>query len=172
MTSDLSITHTVNDLIVERLRVGKTIRLEITTTSMLPLLRPGVQLVVQSVERTKVHAGDILVWLANRDWIAHRVIVCSAGHQVVTKGDHNLYADAFPVSGSSLGLVTRIENGARHLDLTDARVKFINKWIARVSNWQRLAFDARMHWIMRVRMRVCGWFIRLCGQACNLFYQS
>ena len=72
------------------LRSSGTLRLRVMGWSMLPVVRPGDTLVVESADTSAVAKGDIVLFGRDRRLFAHRVVskrMKSGDSRVVTRGD-------------------------------------------------------------------------------------
>jgi signal peptidase I len=113
-------------LVSEAVRRFGRIRLRVSGTSMLPVMRPGDLLTVESAEIADISRGEIVVFTLNGRLVCHRVtekFTDNAGDscepifttRLVTRGDRMRRNDPL-VSGSELlGRVTQIERGNRRV---------------------------------------------------------
>lgn len=91
------------ELAAEVLRSSGTLRLQVMGWSMLPSIWPGDTLVVDSVDRDGVSAGDIVLFGRDRRLFAHRVVskTSNSPEQILTRGDAMSAPDS-PVSDDEL----------------------------------------------------------------------
>ncbi len=159
-----TITQTTNDLIDERLRAGTSITFTIPTTSMLPTLAPGDQVLVRVVHDSLLRdwrIGDILLLQTRGVWVAHRLV--ERGTSMRTKGDYAACADPeldrTQVRGVVIGV--RRRNG-NTIDYLTRRARRVNAFIARCSRGQArfAATPTGIGWrIVRRLVRAAIWSI-------------
>ncbi|HUK31015.1 MAG TPA: signal peptidase I [Candidatus Acidoferrum sp.] len=122
------------DLVSKAVRKAGRVRLRVSGTSMVPAIRPGDLITVESALLPEIAPGEVIVFIRSGRLVAHRVneiVRCAARirngnsaqslHQseVITRGDRARRNDS-PVSSSELiGRVTQIERGGRRVRLRD-----------------------------------------------------
>lgn len=90
------------ELAREQLLTSGTVQLRVLGWSMLPIIWPGDELVIERIASHDVVNGDIVLFAAGSRFVAHRVVNRSAGAPTIqTQGDAIRQADA-PVSHSEL----------------------------------------------------------------------
>jgi signal peptidase I len=89
------------DLVEDVLRRFGSARLCVQGSSMLPSLRPGDEIQVQSIPLSEIKMGDVVAYRRDERLFVHRVIGTDALGRLVTRGDTLPQADA-PVSESEL----------------------------------------------------------------------
>jgi len=98
----------VDDLLLEALACGQTIRIRNLSSSMWPIILPYDVLVIR---RESIGVGDIGVARLHGRWIAHRVVEIDAGIATLVAATGSV-VDQVPHS-SLVGRVIAIERGAR-----------------------------------------------------------
>lgn len=114
-------------------------RIEILGSSMLPAIRPGD---VLRVESSPVEPGDVVVFDSNGNLCAHRLLYIK-GSLAVTRGDANRHFDAPFAITEILGRVSSLERDGK--TVTDLR------------QWKLLSFLIRNSVLCRrVYLRIHG----------------
>src|SRR5437868_4610849 len=91
-------------------------RICVQGSSMLPSIRPGDQIELQSTPVSEIKQGDIVAYRRDDRLFVHRVIGKDAAGQLLTRGDTLPQADA-PVSESEfLGVVTSVFRDGTRVD--------------------------------------------------------
>jgi len=107
------------ELAGEVLRSSGRLRLGVTGWSMLPSVRPGDTLVIESADEGAVSEGDIVLFMRERRLCVHRVVKKNralAGTTILTRGDAMQRPDP-PVSDCDLlGKVTSIVRNGKHIE--------------------------------------------------------
>ena len=134
-----SLTEAAQDLVECRLLAGATIRFHVSTTSMLPTLRPGDELIVVGETSAGAEPGALVVIRNDNAWVVHRLIrrkVSEEGFCLLTKGDNRLLADPGYVGPAPVGVVKRIQRGERSIDLYTRQAKYGGRGLAWLSSVQ------------------------------------
>ncbi len=135
-----------NALIAASLRAGRTIRFTITTTSMLPVLAPGDQVIVRDARQEDLRLGDIVLLQADELRIAHRLIGwrrIDGMRALLTKGDHVPAADRFISRIVLRGFVITIQRGQRQMNLQSVGARELSRLIALLSRGEAVVY--RVH---------------------------
>jgi len=90
-----------NELVCDSVRQHGSVRIRVQGSSMLPSLRPGDEVNLQSIPLSTIKIGDIIAYQRDGRLFVHRVIANDPAGQLLTRGDTLLQADA-PVSGDEL----------------------------------------------------------------------
>jgi signal peptidase I len=119
-------------LLRENLAKGNHPRLKVISGSMAPTLRPGDNVVVESIHTVDLRIGDILVIQRQSDMLTHRLV---AFHPAgcYTKGDHTAILDPLVSTESILGRVAIIERDQKSYDLTQ---NTINTILGKLGWWE------------------------------------
>lgn len=125
-------THTIHSLIRTAIAQNESVRLNVTSSSMYPLLSVGSIVVVQSKPFELLCCGDIVVVDQGEYWNTHRIIRIENYH-CITKGDANWNFDLPVEFGSILGLVTMFEEGNGSWDLACFPWDRVNRLIGKLS---------------------------------------
>jgi hypothetical protein len=108
------------------------VRLKAWGTSMLPSVRPGDLLTIQSAAHAEVVPGDIVLVLRDGRFLIHRLV---EGRQDegciswITKGDAVPQEDPLTAASELLGRVTGIQRG-RRIFVPSRRVSLLNSTLA------------------------------------------
>src|SRR5882724_205333 len=98
------------------LRQHGSARIRVQGTSMLPSLRPGDEIEVQSASAHEIQIGDVIAYRRAGRLFVHRVIKKNSPRELVTRGDTLPQPDA-PVSESEvLGLVSAVQRDGKSVD--------------------------------------------------------
>jgi signal peptidase I len=126
-------------------RTGAPLLLPVTGTSMLPLLRPGDQLVVDPTCRLYA-VGAIVVFRQADHLVVHRVVRrLDWGQRLLTKGDNGPFDPSIPAT-DLVGVVTAFD--------ADRRRYRVATWPWRVLGWiiaytvARPALQRRLLWFV------------------------
>lgn len=121
-------TELLDDLLVEALRRGQTVRFRNLSDSMLPVMRPH-DLVIASGEPPAI--GDIAVAWRDRKWLTHRVVAIGDDF-VEVRADNGGQCERF----ARRQILGRVESIQR--DLT-ARLRRLRDLLAMIkpANWRR-----------------------------------
>lgn len=112
---------------------GSPIKLRVISESMLPFIRAGDWIEVETGNEIRLNRGDIVVRLeadATRqpgvDWTVHR-LVGKSRQGWLTKGDNLRIFDS-PIPGEAiLGRVIRIERQGREIDIRKLPPRLVNR---------------------------------------------
>ena len=131
------------------LEQGRSLRLQVTSGSMRPWLRPGDAVQVAPVSPAEVRPGDLLVFLGSAHWLVHRVIGL---HPLRTKGDALLQPDPEPPS-PPLGRVTHLVRSGQVISLHRPPWPRWNRRLARLSAWEARTAPHWPLWARRLQHR-------------------
>ena len=135
-------------------QAGEQHLIPIIGSSMLPLIQPGNQVLIEH-GYAKVRRGDVIVFLQEEKMVAHRLLrICNSGSVTtfITKGDNASYLDS-PVSASKVvGRVLKIKHGNRWLSI-DTRAWRIGGWLIAVC---MLGWTTFYGWGRRIKHRLFG----------------
>jgi hypothetical protein len=122
------------DLAIEVLREFGEVRFVARGASMLPSIRPGDMLVVRQARIGEIRMGDVVLYVRNECFYAHRAICLDSQLRLTTRGDALAQADA-PVDESELlGQVTAVIRGSKTIRLTQeqgAWIRFMRRVLQR-----------------------------------------
>ena len=112
---------------------GTTIKLRVTSESMLPVIRAGDWIEIETGNQIQLTRGDIVVRLEADptrqpagDWTVHR-LVGKSRQGWLTKGDNLRIFDS-PIPGEAiLGRVIRIERQGREIDIRKLPPRLVNR---------------------------------------------
>jgi len=110
------------NLAAEALRDAGRVRLLVTGSSMVPALRPGDLITVESAAAAEISPGEIVVFALSGRLVVHRLaamLPAKTGNPrdllMATRGDRARREDPLVSSGELLGRVTQIERGSRRV---------------------------------------------------------
>ena len=129
---------------------GQSLRLEVISRSMLPVLRPGDKIVVQKVGAESLEIGDLVIALRQGEFITHRLVGLGS-KECYTKGDNAHYLDPPVKSESILGKVIAIEREDNIIDLQSPGWKLTNRMLGRYHAFSGSMFRLLRH--VRIRLR-------------------
>jgi hypothetical protein len=102
--------------------------LHVVGNSMVPLLRAGDRVMIQSVELVTLRRGDLVVVQRAGEWVTHRLVEVNAlGWH--TKGDSVRCADSPVLAEAIQGRVVAIERNGKRIDLQSRRWLAVNRWL-------------------------------------------
>lgn len=146
----------VKGLLKEGLERNQRARLQVSSQSMRPLLRPGDTILVQQIDPIQLAMGDLVVLDRNADLAIHRLIKLDIDEQYHTKGDNVPFSDP-PVSGTKiLGRVVAIERGRRCIDLTAPQWARVNRMMGLISGWETTFMQSSRRGKNRILSRIPG----------------
>lgn len=160
----------IQALVREELSAGGQIfRLEVTSGSMSPLIRPGDWVVLAPLATAHPCIGDILVLPAGSDWIVHRLVDYAGGadeRRMITKGDQTPEADAPWDEELLIGRVSAVERGGAQI-LLDASLGA--RILSRLAVWgwivwspgKRRVFRRAAWRVLRLISAVTAWLVWL-----------
>lgn len=94
-------------LVAETLEHFGHVRFRASGTSMLPAIRSGDVLMVESCPGDRFRVGDVVVFMGTAGLVAHR-LVATRGQVAVTRGDANWQSDLPTPTSRLLGRVTQL----------------------------------------------------------------
>lgn len=104
------------ELASEVLRRSGALRLQVTGSSMLPVVRPGDTLLVEGARAEEVLEGDIVLVGRDRRLCAHRVVRRLGGSRLLTRGDAMAAPDPIVSGEEVLGRVSFIVRNGRRIE--------------------------------------------------------
>jgi signal peptidase I len=107
-------------LLVEAVRKFGSIRLRVSGASMVPAIRPGDLVTVESVGVEDVSPGEIVVFALAGRLVCHRVTAISGSAReplLATRGDRARRDDPLISNSELLGRVSHIDRGRRSVPL-------------------------------------------------------
>lgn len=109
----------ITSLVRESLDSGKTLQFIVSTSSMLPFVRPGDKITVNKSDLASMKRGDIVLFDKDNELCVHRFLSRAPGTEgvVITKGDDSFAIDQPIDEGQILGRVVEIEREGRRYDL-------------------------------------------------------
>lgn len=109
-------------MIRQHLAEGKSVRFTPMGTSMLPMLRHGVDTVTLSPLPERLKKYDLPLYQRdNGQYVLHRVI--RVGQNYTCMGDHQIDAEFGLRHGQMIGLVTEFVRGGKTVSVTDWRYR-------------------------------------------------
>jgi signal peptidase len=110
------------NLVAEAVRNAGRIRLRVSGASMVPALRPGDLITVESAKAAEISPGEIVVFVLSGRLVVHRVTAKVTAKTdnpreplLATRGDRARRDDPVVSGGELLGRVTQIERGSRRV---------------------------------------------------------
>lgn len=101
------------ELAQEVLRRSGKLRLQVRGWSMLPAIKPGDTLLVDTAKREAIGAGDIVLFGRDRRLFAHRVLKSLDHGRLLTRGDANPAPDPVVNEEELLGRISYIVRDGR-----------------------------------------------------------
>lgn len=103
------------ELLAEILQSGAAVRIQVTGSSMRPIIRSGDLVLIRKVSAPNLHRGDI-VWFINTDgkYMAHRILhkqVRAGKVYFHTKGDAQVEYDPWTPADKIVGKIYAVEKG-------------------------------------------------------------
>ena len=144
--------HLFIDVSIELLRQGKNVRFRAPGLSMHPAIKEGEIITVVPISSLDIKRGDILLYLAGRKVVAHRVVSIkrekgdpstqssrlSPQQLFILRGDASATCDDPVEAQQILGKVVSVEKRGRRIDLYCRRAKMLHFAHARASRLKRL----------------------------------
>ncbi len=135
---------------------GSQIKLRVISESMLPFIRAGDWIEVETGNESPLSRGDIVVRLdadstrqPGVDWIVHR-LVGKTNQGWLTKGDHLRVFDP-PIPGEAiLGRVIRIQRQGREINFQKLQPRLVNRCLGLYN----FCLGTLFSYLRRVRGRV------------------
>jgi signal peptidase I len=151
--------HARCELIAEALRLGRSVRIRVTGTSMLPAIWPGDIIAVAHSQMTSV--GDVVLFMRNGRLFAHRVVRRDAA-QFVTRGDAVMDCDPPLPLAQVLGRVTAVCDGMseRAMGWPSIHQKLLASVIRRSGIASRLVVNWRSLFHKLSKTRIVGMRLR------------
>lgn len=132
-------------------QAGEQHLIPIMGRSMLPLIRPGDQLLIRHGD-ANLRRGDIVVFLQQGKMVAHRLLRICKDDPIttfITKGDNTSYLDS-PVDVSKVvGRVLKIKRGNRWVSI-DTSVWRIGGWLIAIG---MLGWATLYNWGRKIKRR-------------------
>ncbi len=125
--------------IKEKINHGEIVTLEITTDSMMPLIRPMDKVTVKGCSARDVRPGDIILFNTDSQLYIHRLLMKKQKDDemlLITKGDKAFTLDQPITSGEFLGKVINLERNSKIFDLKRQPWATINKFLYYFSSLQ------------------------------------
>jgi hypothetical protein len=135
------------ELASEVLRSFGTLRFAATGWSMLPSVWPGETLVVERVDPSQVHIGDLVLVGREGRLCAHRVVGAAGGpenRQWITQGDALPVTDRPVAESELLGRVTYLIRAGKLIAVT-AKLGVIDNLIAKIVRRSNFAAGALVY---------------------------
>ena len=171
MSDDQLPAHLRDDVFALLKQTERARAITIVGTSMLPLLRAGDRVIVES--REPIRPGAIVVFRQADQLIAHRVLrVAHRADQVVytTKGDATWSLDAPVRADAILGCAVAIERGARVLSLETRAARALGVWAVANARISTPVYTALMQLKIKMLGRASNRVTRGLKNALNLFF--
>jgi signal peptidase I len=135
---------------------GTGIQLRVTSTSMMPMIRSGDTILVETHQEKPFRRGDIVVRLEETppgapsvDWVVHR-LVGKSKQGWLTKGDHLRAFDRPAKSLALIGQVIQINRRDRTILLQQFPWPWVNRYLGLQHYWLGIVF----YYLRRLRGRV------------------
>jgi signal peptidase I len=135
---------------------GTGIQLRVTSTSMMPMIRSGDTILVETHQEKPFRRGDIVVRLEETppgapsgDWVVHR-LVGNSKQGWLTKGDHLGTFDRPAKKIALIGRVIQINRQARTIHLQQFPWPWVNRYLGLHHYWLGIVF----YHLRRLRGRV------------------
>jgi signal peptidase I len=125
-----SYADVARDLARELSESGQRLKLEVTSRSMLPVLRPGDRIVVQNTGAESLGIGDLVIASRQGEFITHRLVGLGS-KECYTKGDNARYLDPPVPFERILGKVIAIERENKIIDLQSSAWNLANRILGR-----------------------------------------
>ncbi|MFH0880963.1 MAG: S24 family peptidase [Lentisphaerota bacterium] len=112
--TETPVSSSVTGLVAGELRSGKSVRLEVGSSSMAPTLKPGDILTVTPLGARPVRCGEMVVMRCEAELLAHRVLRIledGGNRRLVCCGDRSGTADLPVAAEQILGRVTMRTRG-------------------------------------------------------------
>ena len=123
----------------------RSIKLEVISCSMLPMLKPGDKVLVEKALPKSLRVGDLVVIRKRGEFITHR-LVGRGPDTCITKGDGLRHLDP-PISNDSiLGKVVTIERKEAQISLQNNYWRLANLGLGYIHLWQGLLFRFLRAW--------------------------
>ena len=116
MSGTHSILVRMRALLVDLLRSGTSVRLEVTGHSMSPLIRGGDVVTIEPLSGRRPSLGEVVALAPGGRLLVHRLGGWDRD-RAVCRGDVAAHADPVPSADELLGRVTRVERGGRRVRL-------------------------------------------------------
>jgi hypothetical protein len=125
------------DLAIEVLREFGEVRFVARGASMLPSIRPGDMLVVRQARVGEIRMGDVVLYVRNDCFYAHRAICLDSQLRLTTRGDALAQLDPPVIESELLGRVTAVHRGLKTIRLTRERGAWIRfqRWALQRSDF-------------------------------------
>ena len=155
----------VTGLVGKQLAAGDALRFRVTSDSMAPLIRAGDAVIVERAALQACQIGDVVVIQRERDYLTHR-LVHKSGEGWQTKGDNTPLPDPPIPPEAIVGRVTRIQRGARTLNLHSARQRKIARLLAKLSalEWRAFQLSRWLRLPVRAAVKVVQQIALLAGE--------
>ena len=131
-SANIQLEKSINDIFIEQLKLGNSIRVNIRGESMFPSVKKDDVVIVRPVRFEETRIGDIIAFKRNStDSILtlHRIIK-KRNESIVTKGDANRHGD-FPVYFEDIyGKVAKIERKGKTVNLETGLHRLLSPLIA------------------------------------------
>ena len=152
------------DVSTELLRQGKNVRFRAPGLSMHPAIREGETITVAPVAPVEIKRGDILLYLAGKKVIAHRVVSIkreksdSTSHtsahsktlnpqlKFTLRGDASAICDEPIQAQQVLGKVVSVERHGRNIDLYSRKARVLHIAYFRASHLKRSILRLLRQW--------------------------
>ena len=157
-----SLGYAINSMLDARLSGGNSLRLTVTTSSMMPILMPGDHVFVQGMPGKSARLGDMVLIKTGDQWLVHRLIdqmLVDGAWRLVTKGDHHSIVDQIWTEGDIRGIIISTEHDERIILWQRNWVCWMSRLLAWLSRHEASARRASPGVFRNVSLR--GWHIAL-----------
>lgn len=165
LSQDATIITVTNTLLNTFLQTGRPVCFTVTTTSMMPLIKPGDQVIVEAVSQDQWRLGDIALIRLGDAWLVHRLI----DRQIkvdkefwLTKGDNVPSADRLWSNDELHGIMILVQKTDCRLDLRLRRIRIANfalSVISRLENRVFLSLPHFFHGVFLKGLRISSYMI-------------
>ncbi len=156
-------------LIRQQLESGYSVPLQVSSPSMLPILRPGDTVQVVAARPHELVPGDLVTYQAGESLYTHRLIAADDG-LYQTRGDNLFYPDRPVPFAAIVGRVAQVQRGTRHINLQatgwlpHVRLQAaVSRWVMATYHWRQA--QARRSGALTIIMP--GELVRLLVRAAN-----
>jgi signal peptidase I len=124
-----------NEITQKMLSQNGQVRFLVTSDSMYPALRSGVQVMVEQFPANSYRKGDLLVFRLSGELVIHRLLEISPEGWCITKGDNAFFSDLPFKLEDILGRVVGISHGQVEIDMNKPGWQVLNAfmgWTGRI----------------------------------------
>ena len=119
------------DLRCGNLEPGKQVRMPMLSGSMMPLIAPGCEILIESIDWKNCRQGDVVVFSDNENLVAHRLLLrvpLGPNSLIYQKGDFNEFGSWIKASQVVGRVVICFGQDVKNVDSAVQRVVADNSW--------------------------------------------